>query len=377
MAGARVAAEQIEPIAAGQRTLRSAIHCSGIGLHSGRDITLTLRPAPVDSGIRFVRTDVAAADPVIPAKWDYVVDTTLCTVVANRAGIRVGTVEHLMAALRGCAIDNAVVELDGPEVPIMDGSAEPFVFLIDSAGCTVQSAQRRVVRVLKPVTIAEGDRSASLSPAPGSSFSFEIDFSAGAVSSQAGRVRLVNGAFKSDLARARTFGFLDQVDALRARGFALGGSLDNAIVVAEGMQISMLRGKSSREAAHEAASKTQIPLLGATVIGIMAFTGIGLSPDAAGEFLFSLFAVIGISLLLSWVLAITVTPMLAHYFFKQGKEGEVDAYGSLLFRVYGAILRWSLRFRWLVVAGLIAVTVACYAGFGLMKQQFFPDNNMS
>lgn len=231
MAGARVAAEQIEPIAAGQRTLRSAIHCSGIGLHSGRDITLTLRPAPVDSGIRFVRTDVAAADPFIPAKWDYVVDTTLCTVVANRAGIRVGTVEHLMAALRGCAIDNAVVELDGPEVPIMDGSAEPFVFLIDSAGCTVQSAQRRVLRVLKPVTVAEGDRSASLSPAPGSSFSFEIDFSAGAVSSQAGRVRLVNGAFKSDLARARTFGFLDQVDALRARGFALGGSLDNAIVV--------------------------------------------------------------------------------------------------------------------------------------------------
>ncbi len=163
--------------------------------------------------------------------------------------------------------------------------------------------------------------------------------------------------------------------SLGALIIAMGMLVDNAIVVAEGMQIAMLRGKSSRDAADEVASKTQIPLLGATVIGIMAFAGIGLSPDATGEFLFSLFAVIGISLLLSWVLAITVTPMLAHYFFKQGKEGEVDAYGSLLFRVYGAILRWALRFRWLVVAGLIAVTVACYAGFGLMKQQFFPDSN--
>ena len=174
---------------------------------------------------------MATADPVVPAKWDLVVDTTLCTVLANRAGVRVGTVEHLMAALRGCAIDNVTVELDGPEVPIMDGSAEPFVFLIDSAGGVAQAAPRRAVRVLKPVTVADGNRSASLTPAQGSSFSFEIDFSASAVASQAGRVRLVNGAFKSDLARARTFGFLDEVDALRARGLALGGSLDNAIVV--------------------------------------------------------------------------------------------------------------------------------------------------
>ncbi len=163
--------------------------------------------------------------------------------------------------------------------------------------------------------------------------------------------------------------------SLGALIIAMGMLVDNAIVVAEGMQISMLRGKSSRDAAEEVASKTQIPLLGATVIGIMAFAGIGLSPDATGEFLFSLFAVIGISLLLSWVLAITVTPLLGHYFFKQGKEGEVDAYGGILFRVYGAILNWALRFRWLVVAGLIGVTVVCFAGFGLMKQQFFPNSN--
>ncbi len=163
--------------------------------------------------------------------------------------------------------------------------------------------------------------------------------------------------------------------SLGALIIAMGMLVDNAIVVAEGMQIAMLRGKNSRDAADDAASKTQIPLLGATVIGIMAFAGIGLSPDATGEFLFSLFAVIGISLLLSWVLALTVTPLLGHYFFKQGKEGEIDAYGGLLFRIYGTILRAALRFRWLVIIALVAVTAACFAGFGLMKQQFFPNSN--
>ncbi len=163
--------------------------------------------------------------------------------------------------------------------------------------------------------------------------------------------------------------------SLGALIIAMGMLVDNAIVVAEGMQISMLQGKNSREAADEASGKTQIPLLGATIIGIMAFAGIGLSPDATGEFLFSLFAVIGISLLLSWVLALTVTPMLGHYLFKQGKGGEGDAYGGLIFRMYGASLRLALKLRWLVIVGLIAVTAVCYAGFGLMKQQFFPDSN--
>ncbi|MFY0659878.1 MAG: efflux RND transporter permease subunit [Shimia sp.] len=163
--------------------------------------------------------------------------------------------------------------------------------------------------------------------------------------------------------------------SLGALIIAMGMLVDNAIVVAEGMQISMLQGKNSREAADEASGKTQIPLLGATIIGIMAFAGIGLSPDATGEFLFSLFAVIGISLLLSWVLALTVTPMLGHYLFKQGAGGEGDAYGGLIFRMYGASLRLALKMRWLVIVGLIAVTAVCYAGFGLMKQQFFPDSN--
>ncbi|MEM1006055.1 MAG: efflux RND transporter permease subunit, partial [Pseudomonadota bacterium] len=163
--------------------------------------------------------------------------------------------------------------------------------------------------------------------------------------------------------------------SLGALIIAMGMLVDNAIVVAEGMQIAMLRGKTSRDAAEEAASKTQIPLLGATVIGIMAFAGIGLSPDATGEFLFSLFAVIAISLLLSWVLALTVTPLLGHYFFEQGKAGEIDAYSGIMFRAYGVILRAALRFRWLVIVALVSVTFACFAGFGLVKQQFFPDSN--
>ncbi len=163
--------------------------------------------------------------------------------------------------------------------------------------------------------------------------------------------------------------------SLGALIIAMGMLVDNAIVVAEGMQISMQRGRTSREAAHDAASKTQIPLLGATIIGIMAFAGIGLSPDAAGEFLFSLFAVIAISLLLSWVLALTATPLLGHYFFKQGREGAADAYGGLLFRAYGGLLRISLKLRWLVVMGLIGLTAACFAAFGTVKQQFFPDSN--
>ena len=163
--------------------------------------------------------------------------------------------------------------------------------------------------------------------------------------------------------------------SLGALIIAMGMLVDNAIVVAEGMQIAMLRGKSSRDAADEAAGKTQIPLLGATVIGIMAFAGIGLSPDSTGEFLFSLFAVIGISLTLSWILALTVTPLLGHYFFKQGEAGAVVEYSGLLFRAYGALLELALKLRWLVVALLIIITVASYWGFGQVKQQFFPNSN--
>ncbi|WP_026479986.1 efflux RND transporter permease subunit [Ahrensia sp. 13_GOM-1096m] len=163
--------------------------------------------------------------------------------------------------------------------------------------------------------------------------------------------------------------------SLGALIIAMGMLVDNAIVVAEGMQIAMLGGQSSKQAADETAGKTQIPLLGATVIGIMAFAGIGLSPDATGEFMFSLFAVIGISLLLSWVLAITVTPLLGHYLFKRGTAGGAGAYDGPLFRAYATTLHAAIKARWLVVVGLIGITVVCFAGFGQIKQQFFPNSN--
>lgn len=214
-----------------QRTLKAPINCTGIGLHSGSRVRMTLRPAPVDTGIVFIRTDLPAARAVIPARWDLVSDTRLCTLVSNEAKSGVGTVEHLMAALRAAEIDNLYVELDAPEVPVMDGSSAPFVFLIECAGIVAQPATRRVVRVLKDVRVEEGDKIVSLSPAPMSSFHAEIDFASSAIRRQQGSLLMVDGAFKAEVSRARTFGFLEEVEAMRAAGLARGGSLDNAVVI--------------------------------------------------------------------------------------------------------------------------------------------------
>jgi UDP-3-O-[3-hydroxymyristoyl] N-acetylglucosamine deacetylase len=214
-----------------QQTLKAPIRCTGIALHSGRKVAMTLRPAPVDAGIVFHRTDVDSAQADIPATWDRVVDTRMCTVLGNPHGVTVGTVEHLMAAFAGLGIDNTVVELDGPEVPIMDGSAQPFVFLIECAGVVAQAAPRRAIRVLKPVVVEQGRAIARLAPGPYLSLRFEIDFECTAVARQSIALGLVNGTFCKELARARTFGFLHEVEKLQAAGLARGGSLENAIVV--------------------------------------------------------------------------------------------------------------------------------------------------
>ncbi|MGQ9365418.1 UDP-3-O-acyl-N-acetylglucosamine deacetylase [Azospirillum sp. ST 5-10] len=215
-----------------QHTLRSAIHSSGVGLHSGSTVSLTIAPAEAGSGILFVRTDKrGAAAAEIPARWDAVADSRLCTVIANAEGTSVGTVEHLMAALAGCGIDNAVVSLDAGEVPIMDGSSAPFVAMIERAGRLEQAVPRRAIRILRPVAVTEGSKSASLVPGEGSTYSFEIDFDNAVVARQSASFDLVPGAFGQDIARARTFGFLHEVDAMRRAGLALGGSLDNAIVI--------------------------------------------------------------------------------------------------------------------------------------------------
>jgi UDP-3-O-[3-hydroxymyristoyl] N-acetylglucosamine deacetylase len=213
---------------ASQQTLKTAIGCRGIGLHSGRKVSMTLHPAPPDAGIVFRRTDEVAE---IRANWASTVETTFCTTLKNGDGTSIGTVEHLMAALAGAPIDNAIVELDGPEVPVMDGSCAPFVFLIECAGIVEQDAARRAIEVLKPVSVIEDGASAALFPDRGFSMSFEIDFDNPMIRRQAINLAFDAATFKTELSRARTFGFLDEVDRLRQAGFARGGSLDNAVVV--------------------------------------------------------------------------------------------------------------------------------------------------
>jgi UDP-3-O-[3-hydroxymyristoyl] N-acetylglucosamine deacetylase len=191
---------------------------------------MIIGPAAVNSGIRFKRTDAGGA--IIPARWEYVVDTKLCTVIGNEEGVVVGTVEHLMAAFLGLGIDNALIEIDGPEVPIMDGSADAFVFLIECAGTVEQSAWRKRIKVLKRVTVADGEARAVLSPAPVMALDFALEFESAAIGRQEKTVWLEDGAFKRELSRARTFGFLEEVEHLRRAGLARGGSLDNAVVIA-------------------------------------------------------------------------------------------------------------------------------------------------
>lgn len=218
-------------VALRQHTLKNAIHCSGVGLHSGETVTLRLVPAAPDTGILFRRVDLKNGARDVPAVFDGVVDTRLCTMLGNDHGTRVGTVEHLLAALAGCGVDNAVVELDGPEVPIMDGSSEPFVFLIDCAGVEEQAAERQAVVVRRAVTASNGESLATLEPGKAFSIRLGIDFDCDAIGRQDLFLELSADSFKKEISRARTFGFLHEVEALRAMGLARGGSLENAIVL--------------------------------------------------------------------------------------------------------------------------------------------------
>jgi UDP-3-O-[3-hydroxymyristoyl] N-acetylglucosamine deacetylase len=214
-----------------QRTLKSAICCVGIGLHSGQRVQLQLLPAPVGTGILFRRTDLGVD---IPARFDHVIETRLCTVLGlpDLPQARVGTVEHLMAALAGAGVTNAIVEVDGPEVPIHDGSAASALFLIDCAGTVQQTEFAPAIEVLRPVRVENGEAFAELRPFP---FAFDmamsIAFEAAAIGRQALTLRLTPESFRADLARARTFTLASEVDQMRAAGLALGGSLENAVVV--------------------------------------------------------------------------------------------------------------------------------------------------
>jgi len=212
-----------------QRTVAERISLTGVGLHSGQPVTLSLVPAAPGSGVVFVRTDLPGK-PEIPARPEFVVDTSLATSV-GRGNARVGTVEHLMAALVGMGIDNVRVEVDGPEIPIMDGSSAPFCFLIRSVGTVSQSKPKRFLIIKRPVEVRDGDKHARLVPAPRFSVSCTIDFRHPLITDQAFRMDFSDRTFDREIARARTFGFLRDVEKLKSMGLARGGSLDNAIVV--------------------------------------------------------------------------------------------------------------------------------------------------
>ncbi len=222
-----------------QHTLKASIGCVGTGLHSGRRVSLTLHPAPAGHGIVFRRTDLGRD---IPARFDHVADARLATTLAlpGTPAVRVGTVEHVMAALAGMGIDNALVALDGPEVPILDGSAAHFVFLIDCAGIVEQDLPQETIVVRRPVRVADGDGFAELRPAavapPGRGglmldMALSIDFAAPAIGRQEIALRLSPDSFRRELARARTFGLAEDIAALHTAGLARGGNLENAVVV--------------------------------------------------------------------------------------------------------------------------------------------------
>ena len=216
-----------------QRTLRNTIRATGIGLHTGEKVFLTLKPAPVDTGVIFRRTDL---NPVVEihAHAENVGDTTLSTTLVN-GDVRVSTVEHLLSAMAGLGIDNAYVELSSSEVPIMDGSAGPFVFLIQSAGIEEQGAPKKFIRIKRPVTVKDGDKVASFLPFDGFKVSFTIDFDHPVFRDRTGHAELdfSSTSFVKEVSRARTFGFMHEIEYLRSKGLAQGGSVDNAIVVDE------------------------------------------------------------------------------------------------------------------------------------------------
>ncbi len=214
-----------------QNTISRPIHLTGTGLHSGAPARLTILPASAEYGIWFRRTDLDPRTGMIAARWDNVAEARLCTLIANEHGASVSTIEHLMAALAGTGIHNALIEIDGPEVPILDGSAAPFVAAILKAGIRPQHAPVRVLEILKPVEVADGAARARLEPAGGFEISFHIDFADAAIGRQERALNLANGAFVRELSASRTFCRLADVNAMRANGLALGGSFDNAVVV--------------------------------------------------------------------------------------------------------------------------------------------------
>ena len=272
-----------------QTTLKHDIAMVGTGLHSGRPARIVLHPA-TDGGIRFRRVDITDRDNVIPARWDMVTDTTLCTLLSNEAGVSVGTVEHLMAALAGTGVTHALVDIDGPEIPIMDGSAQRFVRAILRTGLAPVAGPLRAIRVLAPVRFEQGAVLAELTPADTLSIDFEIDFADKAIGRQARALTMENGTFVHELADCRTFCRAEEVETMRAHGLALGGSLDNAVVV-DGDRVLNPGGlrRSDEFVRHKMLDALgDLALAGAPILG--AYRGVRAGHGATNRLLRKLFA---------------------------------------------------------------------------------------
>ncbi len=214
-----------------QTTVQSTVRFTGVGLHTGLPVEMSICPAPVDHGIVFERSDIRLGNARIPALFDFAEQSPLCTKIVNQSGVSVSTIEHVMAALAGCGVHNALIRIDGPEVPVMDGSAAPFVRSILSAGVKRQSAPIRVIEVLSTVEVHTAQGWARLGPANGLTIDFHIDFADQAIGKQSKSLDLANGTFVRELCDSRTFCRAADVDAMRAVGKALGGTMENAVVV--------------------------------------------------------------------------------------------------------------------------------------------------
>lgn len=214
-----------------QHTVAGPVIFAGVGLHSGAHVRVAVRPAAPDTGIIFLRTDIRDRDNRVPVSGAAVCNTRLSTVIGNMIGVTVSTIEHLMAALAALNIDNAIIELDGPEAPIMDGSSAPFITMLDRAGVRRQEAVRRYIQVLAPIEVSEGDKAARLLPSDQFEVAFEIAFKSAAIGTQSVDLAVDEQSFRNELADCRTFGFLAEVEALRAAGLARGGSMENAVVI--------------------------------------------------------------------------------------------------------------------------------------------------
>jgi UDP-3-O-[3-hydroxymyristoyl] N-acetylglucosamine deacetylase len=276
-----------------QNTLSSSVSFTGRGLHSGAPVIMTVRPAPGDHGIWFRRMDVAQGDALVPAIWTAVKSAKLCTLIANADGVSVSTIEHVMAALAGCAIQNALIEISGPEVPILDGSAMPFVEGFLSVGIQPQDAAVRAIRVLKAVEVRDGEAVARLEPSEMLEINFSISFSDAAIGKQNKTLNMANGAFVRELSDSRTFCRNSDVIAMQERGLALGGTLENAVVF-DGDQILNPGGlrHSDEPVRHKMLDALgDLALAGGPVLG--RYTGIRAGHALTNRLLRALFATPG------------------------------------------------------------------------------------